>query len=79
MLPAMTPVSLKKKTEFLRGKLEGMIGVQVISYLFVFSLSVVLDLALKPYGSVTRTSRTKARFWSSDRSIAELKVNKIKL
>ena len=74
----MTPVSLKSP-EFLRGKLEGMIGVRVISYLFVFSLSVVLDLALKRYGSVTRTSRTKARFWSSDRSIAELKVNKIKL
>ena len=74
----MTPVSLKSP-EFLRGKLEGMIGVRVISYLLVFSLSVVLDLALKRYGSVTRTSRTKARFWSSDRSIAELKVNKIKL
>ena len=29
-----------------------------------FSLSVVLDLALKRYGSVMRTSRTKARFWS---------------
>ena len=57
VLPAMTPVSLKK-TEFLRGKLEGMIRVQVISYLLVFSLSVVLDLALKRYGSVTRTSRT---------------------
>ena len=61
MLPAMTPVSLKK-TEFLRGKLEGMIRVQVISYLLVFSLSVVLDLALKRYGSVMRTSRTKATF-----------------
>ena len=32
VLPAMTPVSLKT-TEFLRGKLEGMSGVQVISYL----------------------------------------------
>ena len=32
MLPVMTPVSLKK-SKFLRGKLEGMIGVQVISYL----------------------------------------------
>ena len=62
MLPAMTPVSLKKNHKFLRGKLEGMIGVQVISYLLVFSLSVVLDLALKRYGSVTRTSRTKPRF-----------------
>ena len=32
VLPAMTPVSLKKKkkNEFLRGKLEGMIGFQVI-------------------------------------------------
>ena len=57
----MTPVSLKSP-EFLRGKLEGMIGVRVISYLFVFSLSVVLDLALKRYGSVMRTSRTKVRF-----------------
>ena len=63
MLPAMTPVSLKKKLISSReSKLEGMIGVQVISYLFVFSLSVVLDLALKRYGSVMRTSRTKARF-----------------
>ena len=60
MLPVMTPVSLKKP-EFLRGKLEGVIGVQVISYLLPdFPLSVVL--ALKRYGSVTRTSRTKARF-----------------
>ena len=32
VLPAMTPVSLKT-TKFLRRKLEGMIGVQVISYL----------------------------------------------
>ena len=32
VLPAMTPVSLKSP-EFLGGKLEGMIGVRVISYL----------------------------------------------
>ena len=32
VLPPITPVSLKK-TEFLQGKLEGMIGVQFISYL----------------------------------------------
>ena len=57
-LPAMNPVSLKSP-EFLRGKLEGMIGVRVISYLLPdFPLSVVL--ALKRYGSVMRTSRTKA-------------------
>ena len=69
MLPAMTTVSLKKN-KFLRGKLEGMIGVRSrmsefrLSAIFcrTFSLSVVLDLALKRYGSVMRTSRTKARF-----------------
>ena len=42
-----------------------------------FPLSIVL--ALKWHGSVMRTSNTKARFWSSDHSTAELKVNKIKL
>ena len=58
VLPAMNPVFLKSP-EFLRGKLEGMIGVRVISYLLPdFPFSVVL--ALKRYGSVMRTSRTKA-------------------
>ena len=61
MLSAMTPVSLKKKTEFLRGKLEGMIGVWVISYLLP-DFSLFRYLALKRYGSVMRTSRTKVRF-----------------
>ena len=74
VLPAMTPVSLKT-TEFLRGKLEGMMRVQVISYLLP-DIPPFLVLALKWYGSVMRTSHTKARFWSSDSSIAELKENK---
>ena len=53
----------KNKLRFLRGKLEGMIGVRLSAICCqTFSLSVVLDLALKRYGSVMRTSRTKARF-----------------
>ena len=77
VLPAMTPVSLKT-TEFLRGKMDGMIRVQVISY-FLPDVPPFLVLALKLYGSVMRTSHTKARFWSSDPSITELKVNKKEL
>ena len=80
VLPAITPVSLKKKPNFFEGNLRVWSEFRLSAICCqTFSLSVVLDLALKRYGSVMRTSRTKARFWSSDRSIAELKVNKIKL
>ena len=63
VLPAMIPVSLKNP-EFFWGKLEGMIGVQVISYCCYQTLPLSVVLGIK---------------WSSDHSIAELKVNKIKL
>ena len=58
MLPAMTPVSIKKTQ-----KLEGMymIAIRLISYLLP-DFSLFRYLALKRYGSVTRTSRTKVRF-----------------
>ena len=60
MLPAMTPVSLNTP-EFLRGKLERMIGVQVISYLFP-DFSPFRYYYFKTINvSVMRTSRTKAR------------------
>ena len=66
----MTPVSLKSP-EFLRRKLEGMIGVRVISYLL-------------PDVSPFRCSCFKTiwvcyeNFPYSDHSSAKLKVNKIK-
>ena len=74
VLPAMTPVSLKKRPNFFKENLRVWSEFRLSAICCqTFSLSVVLDLALKRYGSVMRTSRTKARFWSSDRSIAELK------
>ena len=71
MLPAMTPVSLKIKNKFLRGKVECMIGVQVISNLL-------------PDFFAFRCSRSCFKtIWFCYKNfpypIAELKVNKNKI
>ena len=76
-LPVMTPVLLKKPN-FFEGNLRVWSEFRLSAICCqTFPLSVAL--ALKRYGSVMRTSRAKARFWSSDHSITELKLNKIKL
>ena len=77
VLLVMTPVCLKPPN-FFEGNLRAWSEFRLSAICSQnFLLSIVL--ALKWYGSVMRTSHTKTRFWSSDPSITELKVNKKEL